>query len=166
MQKNLVETILGAVVLLVAGLFVAFFYKTTDIRPATGYELKATFSKIDGLDAGSAVRIGGVKIGSVTGLELDPKTYRAVVRFNVKSEVQIPKESDAKVASEGLLGGKFLELQPGGSDEMMAPGDEIALTQDSVSLEDLLGRFIFSATKEKDGADKTGGKKPAAEAHP
>lgn len=156
MQKNLVETILGAVVLLVAALFILFFYKTTDIRPTTGYEITADFTSIEGLDSGSAVRISGVKVGQVVGIALDPKTYRAVVSMNINEGVKIPKDTAAVVASEGLLGGKFMSLAPGGDEEMMKAGDEIAMTQSTPGLEQLLGQVIFSLTKDK---DKDEGKK-------
>lgn len=150
MQRNIVETILGAVVLLVAGVFALFFYRTTDIRPATGYELTAAFSQIDGLDAGAPVRVSGVKVGQVLSYALDPKTYRAIVTMNIQSGIELPKDTAAVVASGGLLGGKFMSLSPGADDAMLKPGDRIQFTQSSPSLEQLLGQVIFSLTKDKD----------------
>lgn len=161
MQKNLVETILGALVLLVAGGFLAFFYKTTDIRPTSGYTLTAAFSQINGLDTGSAVRVSGVKVGQVIDFKLDPQNYRAIVRLNVNDGVMLPKDTAAVIASSGLLDGKFLTLEPGGDEEMLQPGDRIEFTQSTPGLEQLLGQVIFSLNKDKD-ADKKSTKKPAA----
>jgi phospholipid/cholesterol/gamma-HCH transport system substrate-binding protein len=177
MKRNIAETILGAVVLLVAGGFLFFFYRTTDIKPASGYELIASFSKIDGLEVGSPVRISGVKVGQVLGFELDPETYHAVVHMNIDSAYlnKLPKDTSAIVASAGLLDGKFMTLQPGGEEEMLKPGDRIEYTQSTPSLEQMLGQVIFSVTKGKDeGGDsdepapkKPGGKTRAApEARP
>jgi len=168
MQKNLVETILGAVVLVVAGGFLAFFYKTTDIHPTTGYTLTAVFSTIDGLDTGSPVKVSGVKVGQVMGFSLDPKNYRAIVSMNINDGVQLPKDTAAVIGSSGLLDGKFMSLKPGGDDEMLKPGEQINFTQSTPGLEELLGQVIFSMTngsKDKDkDAGKSGGAAPAAPA--
>lgn len=152
MKRNIAETILGAVVLLVAGGFLFFFYRTTDIKPASGYEITASFSKIDGLEVGSPVRISGVKVGQVLGFELDPDTYNAIVHMNIDSAYlnKLPKDTSAIVASAGLLDGKFMTLQPGGDEEMLKPGDRIEYTQSTPSLEQMLGQVIFSANKGKD----------------
>lgn len=149
MQRNVAETILGAVVLLVAGGFLFFFYRTTDIEPASGYELTAAFSKIDGLETGSPVRISGVKVGQVLGFELDKDTYHAIVHMNIDSSVKLPKDTSAVISSAGLLDGKFMTLQPGGDEEMLKPGDQIQFTQSTPSLEQMLGQVIFSITKNK-----------------
>lgn len=154
MQRSIVETVMGAVVLLVAGAFLFFFYRTTDIKPSSGYEVTANFSKIDGLAAGAPVRISGVKVGQVTGFDLDKKTYQAVVRMNINADVELPADTAAVVASAGLLDGKFMSLEPGSDDEMLKPGSMIEYTQSTPSLEQLLGQVIFSLTKDKkdDGA--------------
>lgn len=154
MHRNIVETIMGAVVLLVAAGFLFFFQRTTDIAPAGGYELTARFSKIDGLDAGSPVRISGVKVGRVVSFELDPASYQAVVRLNIDNDVKLPRDTAAVVASAGLLDGKFMSLEPGGDEEMLSPGEQIEFTQSTPGLEQLLGQVIFSMNKDNGGEKK------------
>lgn len=154
MQRNAVETMMGAVVLLVAIGFLFFFYRTTDIGPASGgYELRANFSKIDGLTTGAPVRISGVKVGQVTGFELDRDNYQAVVRMAIDDGVKVPADTAAVINSDGLLGGKFMTLEPGSDEEMLASGGRVEYTQSTPSIEQLLGQVIFSLTKEK-GGDK------------
>lgn len=161
MQRNIVETVLGAAVLLVAGGFMAFFMKTADIGATEGgYALTARFSSVDGLTTGAPVRISGVKVGQVTDFSLDPTSYSAVVTINVDSTIKLPIDSSAVIASAGMLDGKFMTLQPGGDEEMLRPGDRIEYTQATASLEQLLGQVIFSLTKGKDEDKKT--EEPAA----
>ncbi|ASG22096.1 outer membrane lipid asymmetry maintenance protein MlaD [Nitrospirillum viridazoti] len=145
MRSNVIETVLGAVVLVVAAFFLYFAYTTANVRAVSGYALQARFASTGGLTAGSDVRISGVKVGSVTKAYLDPKTYQAVIEMQIDSQVKLPEDTSAGIASESLLGGKFLNLQPGGEEEMLKPGGRIQYTQSAVNLEDLLGRFIFSA---------------------
>jgi len=150
MKRNIVETVLGAVVLIVAGGFLAFFYETTDIKPSSGYEITAAFSKIDGLETGSPVKISGVKVGQVIGFTLDEANYRAIVRMNIKNGINIPADTAATIASESLLGGKFLSLEPGSDENFLAAGDQIEFTQSTPGLEQLLGQVIFSMKKDDD----------------
>lgn len=158
MQRNMAETVLGAVVLLVAAGFLFFFYRTTDIKPVSGYEVTASFSKIDGLESGSPVRISGVKVGQVLDFSLDPENYTAIVRMNIADGVKLPKDTAAVISSGGLLDGKFMTLEPGADEEMLEPGGRIEYTQSTPSLEQLLGQVVFSLTKEKDGGNgKDGG---------
>jgi phospholipid/cholesterol/gamma-HCH transport system substrate-binding protein len=146
MTRNLLETLLGAVVLIVAVGFLAFAYSSSQVKESGGYQLLARFDKIDGLERGSDVRISGIKVGTVVDQTLDPETYRAEVRFSVRDEVRLPADTSAAVVSNGLLGGKYLALVPGGDIEMLEPGDEVTLTQSAVNLEDLIGHMIFSQT--------------------
>jgi phospholipid/cholesterol/gamma-HCH transport system substrate-binding protein len=146
MTRNLLETLLGAVVLIVAVGFLAFAYSSSQVKESGGYELLARFDKIDGLERGSDVRISGIKVGTVVDQTLDPETYRAEVRFSVRDGVRLPADTSAAVVSNGLLGGKYLALVPGGDIEMLEPGDEVTLTQSAVNLEDLIGHMIFSQT--------------------
>ena len=144
MTRNFLETILGAVVLAVAIAFFYYAYQSNNAGGSEGYDLLAQFDRIDGLDNGADVRIGGIKVGSVTKQTLDPATYRAQVSFTVQDNVELPLDTSAAVMSDGLLGGKYLSLEPGGDIDMLEAGDEITLTQSSVRLEDLIGQLIYS----------------------
>jgi len=147
MRRNLIETVMGAVVLLVAAFFIVFAYSKVDISSTGGYDISAKFDQVDGILVGSDVRMSGIKIGSVTSTFLDPKTYFAEVSISIRSDVKIPADTSISVASEGLLGQKYLSLSPGGSDEMLTSGDEIVVTQGSIDLMGLVGKMIFSQTK-------------------
>ena len=146
MSRNLLETLLGAVVLIVAVGFLVFAYRSSQVQQNGGYELIARFDKVDGLEPGSDVRISGIKVGSVLDQSLDSETYRAEVRFSLREDVRLPADTSAAVVSNGLLGGKYLALVPGGDIEMLEAGDEVTLTQSAVNLEDLIGHMIFSQT--------------------
>lgn len=147
MKRNMFETLLGAAVLLIAGLFFVYFYKTADMAPTHGYNVTAAFSRIDGLETGSPVRLSGVKVGRVTGFSLDDN-YQAVVTMNIDRKIQLPTDTAAVIASQGLLDGKFLALEPGADDEFLQDGDRIAYTQSTPGLEQLLGQVVFSLTNQ------------------
>ena len=144
MARSIVETLLGALVLLVACGFLFWAYGRSNIGSPNGYELIARFDRADGIDVGSDARISGVKIGAVTAKTLDPQTFRAEVRFTVQNDIKLPTDSSAAVASASLIGGKYLSIVPGGDEKELAPGGVITLTQSSISIEDLIGRYIFS----------------------
>jgi len=148
MKRNVIESVLGGVVLLVAGLFLVFAYLGNDIRSIQGYEVTAKFNSIDGLTVGSDVRIGGVKVGSVIEQTIDTKDFRAVVKLAILSEVSLPSDTLASVTSAGLLGNKYIKLEPGGAEENIAGGAEIKRTKDVISMEELLGKVIFLVTDE------------------
>lgn len=143
MANNVTETLLGAVVLVTAAGFVAYASQTGGRGEISGdrYELSANFVSAEGLSTGTDVRLAGVKVGSVIGMRLNPETYLAELTFTVQDNVQVPDDSEVKVASEGLLGGSFLELTPGGSDEMLDEGEEVIYTQSAVSLLNLMLKF-------------------------
>tara|TARA_E500000331_G_scaffold1706_1_gene1757 strand:- start:509 stop:967 length:459 start_codon:yes stop_codon:yes gene_type:complete len=148
MKRNVIESVLGGVVLLVAGLFLVFAYLGSDIRSIQGYEVTAKFNAIDGLTVGSDVRIGGVKVGSVIEQTIDTKDFRAVVKLAILSDVSLPSDTLASVTSAGLLGNKYIKLEPGGAKENIAGGAEIKRTKDVISMEELLGKVIFLVTDE------------------
>ncbi len=149
MGRNIVETIVGALVLLVAGVFVFYTFAKSDRSGPNGYEVSARFDRIDGLKRGADVTVSGVKVGSVTGFDLDHKTYQAVVRMMVSSSVSLPLDTNAKVVSESLLGGMVVILEPGGETKMIQPGGEIEKTQGAVPLSELIAKFMFGSTGSK-----------------
>jgi len=147
--RNIVETIVGALVLVVAGVFVFYAFAKSDRSVPAGYEIIARFDRIDGLKRGADVTLSGVKVGTVTGFDLDRKTYQAVVRMLVSSNVSLPADTHAKIVSESLLGGMVIVLDPGGDKTMIKPGGEVANTQDAISFTELLAKFMFSGTGQK-----------------
>ena len=147
MQRNVIETVMGGVVLIVAAMFVAIAFRSGTATAPSGYQVIAEFDDASGMGPGSEVRMSGVKIGTVHSQELDPETYFAVVTLNISESVKLPLDTSARIIADGLLGSNFIALEPGGDEEMIPPGGEITFTQGSINVVDLLGRFIFSAAE-------------------
>ena len=145
MGGSLLETLLGAVVVVVAAAFLIFAFGVSDVGAVKGYELIAKFDRVDGLSVGSDVKVGGIKVGTVVAQVLDPATYLAVVHMSIDEGVKLPVDSSSEVVSAGLLGARYLAIVPGPSEEMLGPGGLIRFTQSSISIEQLLGRFAFGA---------------------
>jgi phospholipid/cholesterol/gamma-HCH transport system substrate-binding protein len=144
MTRKLPELLTGFAVIVVAVVFLVYALGRADAVSAGGYLLRAQFSSIGSLSAGADVKIGGVIVGHVAETRLDPTTYAALVKLDVDDDIKIPTDSSATIASDGLLGGSYVSISPGGSDKMMAPGQAFAVTQSAINIEDLLGKFIFS----------------------
>lgn len=147
-QNNYFEIIVGTFVLFCAVFFFFNSLKSAKIKDGGGYFLLAKFDNIDGIANGSDVKISGVKIGTVQDQFLD-ESLRATLKITVNEGVKLSDDSSAKIASEGLLGSKYLSIQPGGGEDILKDGDEISFTQSSVNLEDLLGKFIFNSNDKK-----------------
>ncbi|MFO1241863.1 MAG: outer membrane lipid asymmetry maintenance protein MlaD [Rickettsiales bacterium] len=168
MHRNILETVMGAIVIVVAGWFFYTAYKGRDVgsQVQDAYHASALFDNATGVSAGSDVRVGGVKIGVVDTMALDPKSYRAKVNLLLSKKTPIPDDSSASIVGDGLLGSKFVSITPGASDDMLKDQGTIEYTQSSVSLEELIGKFVFSAggvdKEEDDSGDKTN-ESPAAE---
>ena len=145
MQRNMLETVMGAIVLLMAAGFVSLAYEAANIRGTDGYQLAAEFGATGGLSVGDDVRISGIKVGRIARQELDPVTYAARIVISLDEQIRIPADSSARITAASLLGGNYLELIPGADEEMMQPGEVIYDTLDPVSLTDLLGKAVFSA---------------------
>lgn len=156
MKRNVIETVMGAVVLAVAAFFLFFAYGSADVRSVSGYEVMARFDRIDGLEPGSDVSISGVRVGQVTSTRLDPTTYLAEVRMSIDPDIELPVDTFATVASESLLGGRFMALDPGGDPEMIQPGGTIIYTQATPGLDQLIGHFIYGMDS-GDGSASDGG---------
>ncbi|MDE1174661.1 MAG: outer membrane lipid asymmetry maintenance protein MlaD [Parvibaculaceae bacterium] len=155
MQNNLVETLIGAVVIAVAAVFLFYGYSTANVHGGGGYTVSAMFDRVDGLTTGSDVRISGIKVGTVSSQSLDPKSFEAVVNMSIDPSVKIPDDSNAKITSNGLLGNNYVSITPGGSTDALTNGGEIEYTQGSVDLMGLISQAVFST---KGGDDK--GAKP------
>ena len=147
--RSLAEVATGGIVLVIAVVFLAYavLHSGRGSANADGMSLTARFDKIDGLSNGADVRIAGVKVGSVTDSRIDPQSFGAVLTMRVDRSLRLPDDTSAEITSEGLLGGKYVSLVPAGSEKLLADGSRITETQGSVSLESLLGRFIFSVTQ-------------------
>ncbi|HZL59520.1 MAG TPA: outer membrane lipid asymmetry maintenance protein MlaD [Stellaceae bacterium] len=149
MNRNAVETVMGAVVLVVAAVFLFFAYTATQVHATGGYELTAQFDKVEGLRDGGDVKISGIKVGSIMAQTLDPKTYLATIRISIDPAIRLPEDSVATIASSGLLGDKFLAIEPGNEDDTIPPGGRITHTQSAMSLESLIGQVIYGASQNK-----------------
>jgi phospholipid/cholesterol/gamma-HCH transport system substrate-binding protein len=143
MNKMVVESVLGAIVVLGGLIFLTFAYETAQLQTSEGYPLKALFFKVGGLQEGNEVRIGGVKVGTVSRVHLDPETYDAIVEMTVQPRLQLPVDTVAAIAADGIFGGKYIQLEPGREPQVLEPGGTIEQVRDAASLEDLIGEAIF-----------------------
>ncbi|NIZ09961.1 outer membrane lipid asymmetry maintenance protein MlaD [Pseudooceanicola sp. HF7] len=148
MAQNKTEVIVGAGVLAVAVGFVIYAGQLTGLSGSRGYPLSASFRSVEGINVGTDVRLAGVKVGSVTGIDLDAETFRAQTKFTVQEGVVVPDDSQVVISSEGLLGGNFVEILPGGSTFNYEAGEEVMDTQGSVSLISLLLKFVAGGGSE------------------
>ncbi|WP_438955663.1 outer membrane lipid asymmetry maintenance protein MlaD [Cognatiyoonia sp.] len=143
MRENGAEVATGAIVLAAAVGFVIYTLQLTGFGAGSrSYDLSASFRSIEGIDVGTEVRLAGVKIGNVSDISLNSETFRGDATLTISRGAEIPNDSSAVVASEGILGGNFVEIVPGGSFDVYAPGDEILDTQGAVSLISLLLKFV------------------------
>ena len=145
MKENVLEILVGSVVLILSFVFVIFTLSNTGFQQK-GKFINAEFGNVAGLKVGDDVLIAGIKVGEVSSNTLDSKSYLAVVKLNLQNNIFIPEDSVAKISSASLLGGQYVEIIPGASDKMLKDSETIYDTRDPVSLTDLLGQAVFSAT--------------------
>ena len=143
MKVNILDAFLGFVILLITGLFVFYVYVTVDTKlfKADGLLLNARFENIEGIVVGSKVKLSGVNIGAVKSISIDPESFYAVVSLGFDKEFNFPDDTEASVQLEGLLGGSYISILPGGSDIMLLNDQEIIYTQGSTSLLNLMLKF-------------------------
>ena len=146
MKRSVIETFVGFIVLIGAIGFTFFSWSIVGMQNKGNFVF-AEFSDIGGLKIGDDVKISGIKIGQVSSSSLDPETYMALVELNFQENILLPDDSIARISSSSLLGGNYIELLPGASETFLKSDDIIYNTRDSVSLTDLLGKAIFSATE-------------------
>ncbi len=166
MNRNVLETVMGALVLAVAVIFLAFAYSSAGIRTIAGYEVSAKFDRVNGLKTGSDVRISGVKVGTVTATKLDPKSFTAEVHMVIDGTYELPVDTVAEITSSGLLGDEFMNLVPGNDDKNIAHGGKIQSTVPPTDLMQLIKQMAFSFTgggsSSSSGSGASGGASPAA----
>lgn len=162
------ETAIGAAVLGILVLVVAWNAADLD-QPAEqveGYRLTAVFQRTDGLSNGAQVRLAGIPVGRVAEQVLDER-YRAHVTLRIDRDVALPEDSAAIIETDGLLGAKYVELQPGGAEDMLEPGSRMEYTQDAVVIEDLLAKIVAQAKARRGlGASPSGGEGAAGASAP
>lgn len=158
MRESLFETLVGVLVVAVAGVFLYFsLQQRSDAAPRDSYVLHAKFNRVDGIATGSDVRMAGVKVGAVSAIDLDPKTYKAVVTFTMKDGIEVPDDSTAQVLSDGLLGGAYVGIMVGGSFDYVPEGGTIEFTRGSVDLLTVLSEVASSAAGGNNDAGDAGG---------
>lgn len=147
MRRNMIETVMGGVVLLVAVFFVVFAFRSTSIGAGSGdgYQVLVSFDDASGLTTGTDVRMAGVKIGTVLEQRLNPETYYAEITLGINEAVRLPSDTSARIIPDGLLGGNYVALEPGGAEDFIENGGRVVYAQGAINVVDLLGRFIFSA---------------------
>lgn len=147
MIRNPVETFTGAGVLLISLAFLAFAYSVIQVNFTRGYPVMVILPDIGGLGVGSDVKVSGIRVGEVTARQLDPQTLNAIVTLSISNDIKLPSDTVATLASEGPLGAKFVQLEPGTSTEVIVPGGKITKNKSYKSLEDQVGEIIFYATQ-------------------
>ena len=146
MNKRPVETIMGIVVIVIAALFMYFAYNVSNLHVVKGYEVKARFLKVGGLNVGSDVRINGVKVGTIIAQELNSEDYVVDVTMTIAPNIRLSVDSAAVIVSDGLIGDRFIKIEPGKSSDTLKDGDVISNTKDFKTIEDMVGEIIFMVT--------------------
>ncbi|MFI3241071.1 MAG: outer membrane lipid asymmetry maintenance protein MlaD [Alphaproteobacteria bacterium] len=147
MNKKPIETLMGILVIIIAAFFLVFALRLSDLKVVKGYSLTANFLKVGGLNVGSDVRINGIKVGTVTSQNLDNEKFEAVLNLSIASNISLPTDSSAIIVGDGLMGDKFIKIEPGRSKEFLKDGDILTNTKDFKSLEDMVGEVIFMVTE-------------------
>lgn len=167
-RENIGEALVGLAVVVLAAWFVVFaWHRTGGGATAGAVPIAALFPNASGVNVGTDVRVAGLKVGSVTGLTLDPQSYQVKVAIALQPSVKLPADSSASITSEGLLGSTFIAFTPGGSATPLKAGDVVTDTQGSMDLMALIGQFINKPSGEVGpggGASPSGTTPPAAHA--
>lgn len=146
MYRNTIETVVGFMVVVVAAFFLRFAYQNGGAFSINenDYSIKATFEKIDGIEIGSSVKISGITVGKVVKYQLDSENYSAIVTMQILDTVKLPVDTSAEILGSSIIGDKYISLSPGHDDTFLQEGESIEFTQSSISLESLIGKFIFN----------------------
>ncbi|MDP9095737.1 MAG: outer membrane lipid asymmetry maintenance protein MlaD [Pseudomonadota bacterium] len=154
-KRGVAELGTGAVIIMLALGFLGYALINTGRGNTTGLHFTAQFDNIGGITSGSEVRLAGVKVGTVSDVTIDPRTFQAILGLTVRPDLKLPTDTSAVISTGGLLGGQFVTLSPGGAAANLADGGAIRLTQSATNLEDLLGKFIFNVGSLADATQKS-----------
>ncbi|NOX82693.1 MAG: outer membrane lipid asymmetry maintenance protein MlaD [Alphaproteobacteria bacterium] len=154
-RAGVFETIVGFIVIAAAVLFFAYAYGVSGKDfGADKYRIDAVFGRVDGITVGSEVRIAGVRVGKVTNHDIDLATYEVNLGMTIDRNIPIPEDSIAKISSDGVLGGAYVAIEPGASEEMLLEGDKIVITRGSVDLLNLAVQAFTSQTSNNKSGNK------------
>ncbi len=159
-SKNMLETVVGAIVLILCVLFVFIVYRNGSLdsyNNDNNYVLNASFERIDGISVGSSVMISGINVGKVVEQYLDSSTYNAVLKISIHSNIKLPLDTSAEIVSSSLLGDKYIALVPGADTEYLKGDDHIEFTQSSISIESLISKMVFGLEMQSKKSDDTNG---------
>ena len=148
MKSNVFETFIGAIVIILAAVFLFYSFSVTDNNTNGSYKVIAVFNRIDGIQNGSDVRLSGIKIGTVANSLLNQITYEAELNLLIENSIKIPDDSSAKITSDGLLGNSYVSIEPGGSEIFIQENGQILFTQGSIDLIGLVGQTLFSVEED------------------
>lgn len=153
MHRNIIETIMGGLVLLIGITFVVFAYSSAHVGPTSGYSLTARFNRVDGLATGSDVRMAGIKVGTIVETRLDLDSYQAIVRMVINNGIPVTDDATARILNDGLLGGYFILIEPGSGEPLQNDG-EISYTQDAINVVDLIAQLVFKAVDNSNSSSR------------
>jgi phospholipid/cholesterol/gamma-HCH transport system substrate-binding protein len=149
-KKNIAEIITGAAVLLTTLIFGIIIYRNNNLNSKDSYCITASFNDISGISVGSDVKVSGVKVGTVKSLEIvDGYIVKTTITVN-DNKLKIPRDSSLSIATDGIVGQKFISITPGVSEEYLKNMENIEDTRSSVNIEQLLNKFLFSKRSSKD----------------
>lgn len=157
LRENGLEALIGLLVVAIAAWFVSFAWDRTGGGTMAGAtRVTAMFPNAAGINVGTEVRVAGLKVGTVAEQRLDPQSYQVATTLAIDPSIKVPSDSSAAITSEGLLGGTFIALLPGGSETPLKTGDTIFDTQGSVDLMGMIGQFV-NGTSRNGGAGNAAG---------
>lgn len=155
--RRAAETIIGALVVIAAAFVIVYAYSGSGVTVAGGYIVTAVFDRVEGIRVGSEVRLSGIKVGSVAAEKLDPDTYSAVLTLSIAANLNLPADTSAKIMTDGLVGSRYVALQPGAEEKFLEPGGRIMHTQSTIDIGDLISRYVFKGSESRGDADKNKG---------
>jgi phospholipid/cholesterol/gamma-HCH transport system substrate-binding protein len=163
--------LVGAFVVVVGAVFLTFFSRGGAEATQDGYDLHAIYQSVDGVSVGTDVLLAGIKVGSVSALGYVPDGHRASVTMRIDKEIQLPLDSVALIISSGMLGGKYIKLEPGGEADVLEPGDYFEYVQGAIIFEELLQKIVLDAEARRKNARETptvesGAQQPESNPHP